>query len=100
MNDVAFKTASVGQTRGISGTTGTSATVILTVAKPAQRSGPASAPPSRDVEGAVYTYLRAMRALKQTHVTPDDVASALGISLSSAMAALTSLKSKGVRRSK
>lgn len=98
MNDVTLTTASTGQAGLISGTTGTSATVIITVSSSPQRSGRAT--PSNDLEGAVYTYLQAMRALKRTYVTADDVASALGISLSSAMAALTSLKSKGVRRTK
>ncbi len=96
MNSVAWKTSSAGQPGPISGTTGTSATVTITVSP----SPPPAASQSKDVEGAVYTYLQAMRALKRTHVTADDVASALGISLSSAMAALTSLKSKGVRRTK
>jgi hypothetical protein len=100
MNDMILKTASTGQAGLISGTTGTSATVIITVSSSPQRSGPAAVTLSNDVKGAVYTYLQAMRALKRTHVTPDDVASALGISLSSAMAALTLLKSKGVRRTK
>jgi hypothetical protein len=96
MNSVAWKTSSAGQPGPVSGTTGTSTTVTITVSP----SPPAAASQAKDVEGAVYTYLKAMRALNRTHVTPEDVAAALGISVSAAMAALTSLKTRGVRRSR
>jgi hypothetical protein len=104
MNGVTLKTTFAGQPGRISGTTGTSTTVIVAATPPAQQQqqqgGPAAAPRSLDLEGAVYTYLRAMRSLNRTHVSPEDVANALAIPVSTAMAALTSLKAKGVRRSR
>jgi hypothetical protein len=59
-----------------------------------------STPTSKDIEGAVYAYVRAMRALGHTRVRSENVSRALQISLSAAMAALQALEDKGVRRSK
>jgi hypothetical protein len=42
----------------------------------------------------VYAYLQAMRSLKRARVTPEDVAAALGISVASALEALTALHSR------
>jgi hypothetical protein len=98
MNGITTKTTSAVQPRSVSGTTGTSPTVIISAR--ALSGGPAPASATREVESAVYAYLRVMRSLKRTRVTPENVASALGISVASALAALAALQSKGVRRSK
>jgi hypothetical protein len=97
MSGVALKTSPAGQTI-VAGTTGTTGPIRTVSVAPSQVIGPAQ--PPKDLEGAVYAYLQAMRSLGRTHVTPEDVASALGIPALSAMAALTALKNKGVRRSK
>jgi CRP-like cAMP-binding protein len=93
MSSVVLKTSPVGQTI-VAGTTSTAGPITIS------HTSVSRAQPAKDLEGAVYAYLQAMRSLGRTHITPEDVASALGLSTSSAMAALTALKSKGVRRSK
>src|ERR1700730_6634928 len=57
-------------------------------------------PVSKDIKGAVYAYVQAMRTLGHMHVRSEQVSRALGISSSAAMAALQALEGKGVRRSK
>jgi hypothetical protein len=78
----------------------TASTHSISVGYPLSGGGTTSGVQAADVENAVYAYIQAMRALNRTHITPEDAASALGISVAEAMAALTSLQSRGVRRSR
>ena len=57
-------------------------------------------PPTRsnkDIEGAVYAYIQAVRALGQTSVNSVDISHALSLSLGEVEQALQGLRGKGVR---
>jgi hypothetical protein len=59
---------------------------------------PVSTPkPSKDVETAVYGYVRAVRALGRTEVVVSDISKALDIPEPVVIQALTALRSKGVK---
>jgi CRP-like cAMP-binding protein len=102
MSSVALKTTSTASQAVIhvAGTTGTAGVVTISLGPQTHGSASTAARGPKDLEAAVYAFLQAMRSLGRTHVTPEDVANGLGISASSAMAALSALQSKGVRRSK
>jgi hypothetical protein len=53
----------------------------------------------RNVENAVYGYIRAVRALGRTKISTAEVARALALSVSEVNSVLASLKGKGVRAS-
>ncbi len=53
--------------------------------------------PSKDIEGAVYAYIRAVRALGQTSVNSIDISRALSLSLGEVEQAIRGLRGKGVR---
>jgi hypothetical protein len=72
----------------------------MPAASPDQRRVEPIKPAVHEVEKAVYAYLQAIRSLNKTRVTPEAVASALGISTMMALAALTNLQHKGVKRAK
>jgi hypothetical protein len=52
---------------------------------------------SKEVEKAVYAYVRAVRALGRTEVTVSDISKALDIAEPAVIQALTALRSKGVK---
>jgi hypothetical protein len=59
---------------------------------------PASAPKaSKEVEKAVYAYVRAVRALGRTQVLVSDISRALEIAEPAVIQALSALRSKGVK---
>jgi hypothetical protein len=61
-------------------------------------STPASAPkPSKEIERAVYGYVRAVRALGRTELVVSDISRALNIAEPAVVQALTALRSKGVK---
>jgi hypothetical protein len=95
MSSVALKTAPAGQTTIVAGTTGTTGT--LGVSLGSQPIGPASARTPKDLEGAVYAYLQAMRALGHTLVNTSDVARALGLSQAMVESTIASLAKRGVK---
>jgi hypothetical protein len=57
---------------------------------------PAETETTRDVEGAVFGYIRAIRALGRMHVSTDEIARALGLSLAEVQGTLAALRSRGV----
>ena len=59
---------------------------------------PASAPKaSREIEKAVYAYVRAVRALGRTQVFVSDISKALDIAEPAVIQALNALRSKGIK---
>jgi len=52
---------------------------------------------AKKLEGAVYNYIRAIRALGRTQVTVSEIANALGISDEQVGSTLSALESKGIR---
>ncbi len=52
---------------------------------------------SKDIEGAVYAYIRAVRALGQTSVNSVDISRALSLPLGEVEQAIQGLRDKGVR---
>jgi hypothetical protein len=60
---------------------------------------PASAAPkpSKEVENAVYAYVRAVRALGRTEVIVSDISKALDIAEPTVIQALAALRSKGIK---
>ena len=52
---------------------------------------------NKDIEGAVYAYIRAVRALGKTSVNSVDISRALSLPLGRVDQALQGLKGKGVR---
>jgi hypothetical protein len=52
---------------------------------------------NKNVENAIYTYMRAVRALGRTKIDTGDVANALSLPLDQVNGALSSLKKKGVK---
>jgi CRP-like cAMP-binding protein len=52
---------------------------------------------NKNVQNAVYSYIRAVRALNQTKITTVQIASALALSVVEVNKVLSSLKEKGVR---
>lgn len=89
--------ASQARISGVNASTGSSLAALLAQAPTRAR---IRVRQTKQVERAVYAYLQAMRSLKRTRVTPEDVAAALGISVASALTALTALQSRGVKRFK
>jgi hypothetical protein len=57
----------------------------------------AAAGPSKDVEKAVYGYVRAVRALGRTEINVSDISRALNLSESAVVQALGALRSKGIK---
>jgi hypothetical protein len=53
--------------------------------------------PSKDIEKAVYGYLRALRAIGRTELNVSDIAEALHIATPLVIGALNALRSKGVK---
>ncbi len=51
----------------------------------------------KEIEAAVYAYIRAMRTLGHTHVDSSAVAQALSLSVTDVEAAMRNLSDKGVR---
>jgi hypothetical protein len=56
-----------------------------------------TAKPSRDIEGAVYSFVRALRATGRTKVSPSEIAAALSLPPTEVMTALRALEKKGVK---
>jgi hypothetical protein len=54
-------------------------------------------PSLKELENAVYGYIRALRALGRTEVTSTEIAQALGISTTAVQQVLSSLQKKGVK---
>jgi hypothetical protein len=52
---------------------------------------------SKALENAVYSYIRAVRALGREQVTASEIASALSLSVSDVVKALVALRNKGVK---
>jgi hypothetical protein len=50
-----------------------------------------------DIESAVYAHIQAVRALGKTKITPEEIAAALGISISDVRGTIDALKTKGVK---
>ncbi len=50
-----------------------------------------------DLEKAVYTYIRAIRALGRTRANTSEIANALGITISEVGSTLAALRKKGVK---
>jgi hypothetical protein len=93
MTDVTLtKPSSASETVTYSVSTPTSLTVTYNVEAPA-----APRNSSKDIERAVYSYLRAVRALGRTELNVSDVAGALHIATPLVVAALSALRSKGVK---
>jgi hypothetical protein len=57
----------------------------------------ASSKPSKDVEKAIYAYVRAVRALGRTQLNVSDISKALNISEPAVIQALGALRSKGIK---
>ena len=97
MNSPLSRTAVATRARISGANASTGATIPFTIpAVPAR----ARIESSKRIDRAVYAYLQAIRSLGHRHVKPEDVAAALGISVTAALAALTVLRSKGVTRAK
>ena len=81
------------------GPTTTTGTVTLSV--PAKKSARAmvadQAVKSKKIESAVYAHIQAVRALGRTQIEPEEIARALGLSVSQVHGTLAALKSKGVK---
>jgi hypothetical protein len=59
---------------------------------------PASAPKaSKEVEKAVYAYVRAVRALGRTELAVSDISKALDVAEPAVIQALNALRSKGIK---
>src|SRR5262249_53590007 len=52
---------------------------------------------SRDVENAIYAYLRALRSLQRTSVTAEEISKALNIPSTDVLRSMEALKKKGVK---
>jgi hypothetical protein len=50
-----------------------------------------------DLQNAVYAHIQAVRALGKTKITPEEIARALGLPLSTVEGSLSALQSKGVK---
>ena len=81
-----------------------SETVTYSITTPTTRTSTfaldAAPPPrksSKDVEKAVYAYLRALRALGQTELKVSEVAEGLHIAVPLVISALNALRRKGVK---
>jgi hypothetical protein len=55
-------------------------------------------PVSKDVEGAVYSYVQAVRSLGRTRVTASEIADALSLRTRVVLMALENLQAKGVKK--
>jgi hypothetical protein len=56
--------------------------------------------PSRNIESAVYGYIRAMRTLGRTSLNTDEIATALGLSKEQVNMSVKELRNKGVKLAK
>jgi predicted Rossmann fold nucleotide-binding protein DprA/Smf involved in DNA uptake len=52
---------------------------------------------TKKIESAVYAHIQALRALGRTQVEPQEIARALGLSVSQVQNTIAALKSKGVK---
>jgi hypothetical protein len=50
-----------------------------------------------NIESAVYSHIQAVRALGKTKITPEEIAAALGLSISDVRGTIEALKTKGVK---
>lgn len=50
-----------------------------------------------DLQEAIYAHIQAIRALGKTRVTPEEIARALDLSVSTVEGAVAALQSKGIR---
>jgi hypothetical protein len=64
---------------------------------PRKRRSPNSRNASKNVQNAVYAYVRAIRALGRTQVISTEIASALSLTTAQVNSALSSLRKKGVK---
>jgi hypothetical protein len=53
---------------------------------------------SKDVEGAVYSYIKAVRALGRTRVSASEIAGALSLPTRTVLLALDKLQEKGIKK--
>src|SRR5437016_3856942 len=91
-NDASFSTTTGGMT-----TTTLSATGQLAVTLPAKRTDHRR---NRSIENAVYSYIRARRALGETSVNTNEIAMALNIQIKDVATAIAGLRDKGIRQLK
>jgi hypothetical protein len=66
---------------------GTKATVTVTARKIT----------AADMQDAIYTHIQAVRALGKTKITPEEIARALELPVSTVEGAISTLKNKGVK---
>ena len=88
--------ADTGHFTVIPGTASTG-TVTFTAAKYATAPVPAPAPKAKNIESAVYAHIQAVRALGRTQIEPEEIARALGLSVSQVQGTIAALKGKGVK---
>jgi hypothetical protein len=50
-----------------------------------------------NIENAVYAHIQAVRALGKTKITPEEIAAALGLSVSEVQGTISALRNKGVK---
>ena len=77
-------------------TTASTGAVTLTVSV-RKSATPLASHSSKNVESAVYAHIQAVRALGRTHIEPQEIARALGLSVSQVQGTIAALKSKGVK---
>jgi predicted Rossmann fold nucleotide-binding protein DprA/Smf involved in DNA uptake len=89
-------TSSVGQNSIV--TTGTSTSTEYTLKLTSRSAKSQSAEMNlKQLESAVYSYIRALRALGNTTIGVDQIAKALNLSIPQVNSTLAALKSKGVK---
>jgi hypothetical protein len=77
-------------------TTTTAGSVTFTISGPAY-AAPARAVTPKQIENAVYAHIQAVRALGRTQIAPEEIARALGLSLSEVQGTIAALRQKGVK---
>jgi hypothetical protein len=79
--------------------TNSTGTVTLTVSVKGSAAQLTASNPvkSKNVESAVYAHIQAVRALGRTQIEPQEIARALGLSVSQVQGTIAALKSKGVK---
>jgi hypothetical protein len=71
--------------------------LVVSATRHATMPAPASAPRAKNVENAVYAHIQAVRALGRTQIEPEEIARALGLSVSQVQGTIAALRSKGVK---
>jgi len=76
---------------------GTATSANTTIEGGSARAGSASAHRMTTLQSAVYSHIRALRALGRTSVDTGEIARALGVSVNDVNSTLEALRAKGVR---